>query len=330
MTSPTPSNSWQSNSDTEIGACIKCAACSTSVATSSSRTLPCFHAFCRPCHEKLQSSGAGGAYVSCPACLSAAAGGPASVVAVAVEGATRPTGVCRGCCRSDTAVVELVAKCTTCEYPICAACERSHREMGYFARHRVVALTPLPPQSTPSSLAVGGPSRPAAGFDAVATRSAGVCPLHPSESLAFFCHQCNAAMCRHCCVLDDPTHRRSILASTNIAAAEPRSTLVNGTDSGGLSYLEKVAETKAAELKVAAKNVENAVIFQQEQHQLAKDAVNDAYSVFMKALDDRRAETLRELDVIFSDKQVQCIIHRALYLGTTPYIMVVMGDHRLV
>ena len=66
----------------------------------------------------------------------------------------------------------------------------------------------------------------------------------------------------------------------------------------------KVAETKASQLRVAAKNVENALMFQQEQHQMARDAVNDAYSVFLKALDDRRADTLRELDVMFTEKQV--------------------------
>jgi len=68
-----------------------------------------------------------------------------------------------------------------------------------------------------------------------------------------------------------------------------------------------LAETKAAQLRVAAKNVENALIFQQEQHQMARDSVNDAYSVFLKALDDRRAETLRELDVIFTEKQVHLL-----------------------
>jgi len=57
-------------------------------------------------------------------------------------------------------------------------------------------------------------------------------------------------------------------------------------------------------LQVASKNVENALVYQQEQHQLARDAVNDAYSVFSKALEDRRAEALRELSVIFTDKQV--------------------------
>ena len=297
MTSPTPSNSSQSNSDTEPGVYVKCATCSTSVATSSSRTLPCFHSFCRPCHEKLQSSGSGGAYVSCPACLAAAATGGSSMTAVDPP---RLTGVCRGCCRSDTTVVELVAKCTTCEYPICASCERSHREMGYFSRHRVVALSPAPPTS--KSLAVGGPARPAPVAEVAVTRSGG-CPVHPSEPLAFFCHQCNAAMCRHCCVLDDPTHRRSQLTSTN--NAPELTTLASSADLGGLSYLEKIAETKAAQLKVAAKNVENAVIFQQEQHQMARDAVNDAYSVFLKALEDRRAETQRELDVIFNEKQVR-------------------------
>ena len=292
MTSPTPSNSSQSNSDTEPGAFVKCATCNASVATSSSRTLPCFHAFCHPCHEKLQSSGAGGAYVSCPACLTAAAAG-AGV-------GTPVSGVCRGCCRSDTAVVELVAKCVTCEYPICASCERSHREMAYFSRHRVVALTPPPPPTT-SSLAVGGPARPAPGVDVPATRTTG-CPVHPGDPLAFFCHQCNAAMCRHCCMLDDPTHRRSLL---NPNGPDPITTRINGADLGGLWYLEKIAETKAAQLKVASKNVENAVIFQQEQHQMARDAIKDAYSVFMKALDDRRAEALRELNVIFTEKQVQ-------------------------
>jgi len=289
MTSPTPSNSSQSNSDTEPGAYVKCAICSLSVAASSSRTLPCFHSFCRPCHDKLPSSGAGGAYVSCPACLSAAG--------TSLD-AARQTGVCRGCSRSDSAVVELVARCTTCEYPICASCERSHREMGYFARHRVVALSPPAPAS---SLAVGGPARPVAAVEAAVSRSAG-CPVHPSEPLAFFCHQCSAAMCRTCCVLDDPTHRRSVL--TNANTAELTTPAISAADFGGLAYLEKIAETKAAQLKVASKNVENAVIFQQEQHQMARDAVNDAYSVFMKALDDRRAETLRELEAIFTEKQV--------------------------
>jgi len=60
--------------------------------------------------------------------------------------------------------------------------------------------------------------------------------------------------------------------------------------------------------QVASKNVENALVFQQEQHQLARDAVNDAYSVFSKVLDDRRAEALRELNAIFTDKQVPYIV----------------------
>ena len=109
-------------------------------------------------------------------------------------------------------------------------------------------------------------------------------------------------MCRTCCVLDDPTHRRSVL--TNANTTELTSPTIGAADLGGLAYLEKIAETKASQLKVAAKNVENAVIYQQEQHQMARDAVNDAYSVFMKALDDRRAETLRELEAIFTEKQV--------------------------
>jgi len=300
MTSPTPSNSSQSNSDTELGACVKCATCAVSVATSSSRTLPCFHAFCRPCHEKLLSSGAGGAYVSCPACLSAAAAGGVGSAGTAMGDPPRPTGVCRGCSRSETAVVELVANCTTCEYPICASCERSHREMGYFSRHRVVSLSPLTPAT--SSRAVGGPIRLTAGVDVAASRSGAGCPIHAGEPLAFFCHQCNATLCRRCSVVHDPGHRRTLL--TNAGTLELTMPLVNGADMGGLPYLEKIADTKAAQLRVAAKNVENAVIFQQEQHQMARDAVNDAYSVFLKALDDRRAEALRELELIYTEKQV--------------------------
>jgi len=172
--------------------------------------------------------------------------------------------------------------------------------MGYFSRHRVVPLSPLMP-ATPS-LAVGGPVRPAAGVDVAAGRSSG-CPIHAGEPLAFFCQQCNAPLCRRCCVVHDPGHRRTMLANAG-GALELTTPAVNGADVGGLSYLEKVAETKAAQLRVAAKNVENALIFQQEQHQMARDAVNDAYSVFLKALDDRRAETLRELDVLYTEKQV--------------------------
>lgn len=242
--------------------------------------------------------------MSCPACLSAAAG-----AATIVLDLPRPTGVCRGCSRSETAVVELVARCVTCDYPICAACERSHREMGYFARHQVVALSP--PPLAPTSLTVGGPARPAPGMDVAPARSTG-CPVHAGEPLSVFCHQCNAAMCRRCGLLDDPTHRRSVL---NGAATEPTPPALNGSaDVGGLSYLEKVAETKAAQLRVAAKNVENTLIYQQEQQQIARDAVNDAYSVFIKALDDRRNEALRELDVVFTEKQVRfvtllCLFH---------------------
>jgi len=254
MTSPTPSNSssGQSNSsDTELPGAppgtgyVKCSACGLSVATASSRTLPCFHAFCRPCHDdKLHSSGAGGAYVSCPACLAAGAGagGPPSASA-------GTTGVCRGCCRSDSPAVELVARCVTCEYAICASCERSHREMAYFSRHRVVPLTPPPAGPGTSSLAVGGPAR--------STATAG-CPVHPGECLSFFCHQCQAAMCRQCCLVDDPTHRRSLLNGADPLTGTTTRASLNGTapthvdqhQLGGLSYLEKIAETKAAQLKV--------------------------------------------------------------------------------
>lgn len=235
---------------------MKCCGCSLSVATASSRTLPCFHAFCRPCHDKLQSSGAGGAYVSCPACLTAGtgAGGPPSTA----------TGICRGCCRGDSPAVELVARCTTCEYPICASCERSHREMAYFSRHRVLPLTPppLPPASgTTSSLAVGGPAR-ASGSAGDRSGSTVSCPVHAGEHLSFYCHQCAASVCRQCCLADDPTHRRSVLNNGGSpGAAAPG---INGTvqmdnlgglsdplaGGGGLSYLEKIAETKAAQLKV--------------------------------------------------------------------------------
>ena len=232
MTSPTPSNSsGQSNSDTELppppgcaGACVKCATCGLSVAASSSRTLPCFHAFCRPCHDKLPSSGAGGAYVSCPACLSAGAAG------VADPPPPAPTGVCRGCSRSDTAVVELVASCATCDYPICASCERSHREMAYFSRHHVLPLTP----AASSSLAVGGPVRAAA-----VDLAAGRCAVHAGEPLSVFCHPCRQQLCRRCSAVHDPGHRQTLLNGT--ATVELTTPPVNGAaDVGGLSYLEKV------------------------------------------------------------------------------------------
>ena len=234
MTSPTPSNSsGQSNSDTELppppgcaGACVKCATCGLSVAASSSRTLPCFHAFCRPCHDKLPSSGAGGAYVSCPACLSAGAAG----VADPPLPPPAPTGVCRGCSRSDTAVVELVASCATCDYPICASCERSHREMAYFSRHHVLPLTP----AASSSLAVGGPVRAAA-----VDLAAGRCAVHAGEPLSVFCHPCRQQLCRRCSAVHDPGHRQTLLNGT--ATVELTTPPVNGAaDVGGLSYLEKV------------------------------------------------------------------------------------------
>ena len=136
---------------------------------------------------------------------------------------------------------------------MCAAWERSHREMGYLARHQVVALSPPP---APTSLALGGPTGPAPGMYVAPARSTG-CPVHAGEPFSVFCQQGNAATtCRHCCLLDDPTHRRSVL---NGAATEMPPPALNGSaDLGGLSYLEKVAETEAVQLRVAAKNAENA------------------------------------------------------------------------
>lgn len=242
------------------------------------KVLPCFHTFCQPCLEKAQSSDK----IKCPQCNQESLLSPQGIngllsdyaisnvlETVAMEGTPLS---CTGCKSKES---NAVARCFDCANFLCPNCVMAHQFMHCFEGHRVLTLGEL--QNSKDELKVEKPV---------------TCPRHKNELLKFFCKTCNYPICKECTVLD---HQKGLHDYDYLADI-------------GQKHVEMIIHTieeskaKITDLQNVLKTIENFTNRLQMQYHKAQGEVDETFRFYCSMLEERKQDTLKELEEIYSRK----------------------------
>ena len=182
-----------------------------------------------------------------------------------------PTLSCTGCRNSDEGAV--VAHCRNCSALLCSGCELAHRFMRCFDGHCVRTLD----DSTRSALGTL-PRRVS-------------CARHSME-LEYVCRSCDVLLCTECVAPEHATHDLSRI--DDMSAAEMAS----------LQVLVSRASLRAVDLRTATNAIMQLSGQLRCRYEAARAAITEAYNFFCSAVEDRKQQVMRELDMAYNDRQV--------------------------
>lgn len=259
--------------------CTRCGICHETFTIP--KVLHCLHTFCQPCLEKEQECGD---KVRCPQCgqdTALGSQGPAGLPsdyavanvleAAALEGATLG---CTGCKSKESSAV---ARCFDCANFLCPNCVMAHQFMHCFEGHRVLTLGELQ------------------GREGTAPRDKPVaCPRHRGEVLRYFCRSCGVPACKECTLLDHP---KALHELESLAEAAPR-------QAEAMGRLLEEGRVRSHDLRAALQMLEQVSGRLQAHYHRAQGEVADTFQFYRSMLEERRQETLRELENVYNAKMV--------------------------
>ena len=178
---------------------------------------------------------------------------------------------CTGCRTADEGTV--IAHCRNCSALLCSGCELAHRFMRCFDGHCVRT--------------VDDAARTALSAAPLAVS----CTRHGIE-LEFMCRSCDVLLCTECVSPEHVTH--DLCRIDDVSAAEMAS----------LQVLLSRANLRATDLRTAT----NAIVQLSSQlrcrYEAARASIIEAYNFFCSAVEDRKQQMMRELDMAYNDRQV--------------------------
>ncbi|XP_073999293.1 tripartite motif-containing protein brain tumor isoform X2 [Rhodnius prolixus] len=301
------------------------------------RVLPCLHTYCQSCLDSYQDSPN---KVGCPECqadclllpksysdllpditvnclldsdlnstcdiritgatscatttASVASGAPSPTTATATTVSSSPLVHCTSC-KSKTS--SAVATCLDCDHSLCPNCVMAHQYMHCFEGHRVVNL-----QSMNSGAQTGqslASQEPAINKEE-STKSDKMifCPRHKLETLKYFCRPCSVPICKECTLVDHPpplhdTDHLSEVGSKQLEA---------------LNQTIQESKSKATDIRNMIKNLEHSSGRLQVQYHKAQNEINDTFQFYRSMLEERKQELLKELESVFSAKQMSLTV----------------------
>lgn len=269
--SPPASDSVDRDSDHSDLHCLQCRD-----PVSEPKLLACFHTFCNSCLEKNK--------FGCPRCQSESIEGILNNLLFLNEDSFTPTVRCTGC---KTKKLDAVARCVDCANYLCSNCVMAHQFMHCFEGHRVLNLTDLKEEhkngvitNTNGAVTNGEKSM--------------LCPRHKSELLKYYCRTCAIPICKECASLEHPT---GLHECEHITDAAPKQI-------EAITHAVQEAKAKATDIRNVLKNVEHVSSRLQVQYHKAQNEINDTFLFYRSMLDERKQELLKELESVFSAKQI--------------------------
>lgn len=287
--SPTASVSSGSFSGSGNLSNTKCGLCNETL--TNPKVLPCFHTFCESCLERNQDHPE---KVTCSQCQQECILTSRGLSGLLVDFAARtlienqerdhsPTVFCTSC-KSKTS--DAVARCFDCEHFLCPNCVMAHQFMHCFEGHRVLNLTP-------ENGTVNGSN----GKDELKNGTENkivACPRHKTEPLKYFCRTCNAPVCKECTLLEHPS---GLHDCEHIGEAGPKQLEL-------MNQAVQESKTKATDIRNMLKNLEHTSGRLQVQYHKAQNEINDTFQFYRSMLEERKQELLKELESVFSSKQM--------------------------
>ncbi|KAJ8931927.1 hypothetical protein NQ314_015125 [Rhamnusium bicolor] len=271
--SPPVSDSVDRDSDPSE---LHCQQCREPV--SDAKLLACFHTFCNSCLEKNK--------LICPRCNSESIEGILNSLLFSAESNAdpfhSPAVRCTGCKHKK---LDAVARCVDCANYLCSNCVMAHQFMHCFEGHRVVNLTEIKDEPKNGLIPNGNISN---------TEKSMICPRHKSELLKYFCRTCSVPICKECLSLDHPV---GIHEYEHISEAAPKQI-------EAIQHAVSEAKSKATDIRNILKNVEHVSSRLQVQYHKAQNEINDTFLFYRSMLEERKQELLKELESVFSAKQI--------------------------
>lgn len=278
--SPTVSLSSSSSSGFSSAHNEKCPLCNENFTRP--KVLPCFHTFCQSCLELSQEHPD---KIRCAVCSQECPLNSQGIAGLITDFGldpildSEPSSVrCTGCKSRETFAI---ARCLDCENYLCANCMMAHQFMHCFEGHRVLSLTDL---QTKEELKSAGP-----------VEKIVLCLRHKSEPVKYYCRTCNIPICKECTTMEHSTnasHEWDSLAEL------------------GPKQLELLAQTmhksklKATDMQNSIKTLEHTSNKLQVQYNKAQNEINDTFLFYRSMLEERKQELLKELDSVYSTKQI--------------------------
>ncbi|CAH0561422.1 unnamed protein product [Brassicogethes aeneus] len=262
---------------------LHCQQCREPVANP--KLLSCFHTFCNSCLEKNK--------LLCPRCNSEAVEVILSSLLFNTDNSDyqnqqqqqQQAVRCTGC---KTKKLDAVARCVDCANYLCSNCVMAHQFMHCFEGHRVVNLAELnkeePKNNTLSSLGSIIPN----GEKNL------ICPRHKGELLKYYCRTCSVPICKECLSMDHPVGLHDY---EHISDAAPKQI-------EAIQHAVSEAKSKATDVRNILKNVEHVSSRLQVQYHKAQNEINDTFLFYRSMLEERKQELLKELESVFSAKQI--------------------------
>lgn len=272
--SPPVSDSVDRDSDHSELHCLQCRE-----AVPDPKLLSCFHTFCNTCLEKNK--------LVCPRCQSESIEGILnSLLFISETDSFQPTVRCTGC---KTKKLDAVARCVDCANYLCSNCVMAHQFMHCFEGHRVLNLElnkeEQQQQQHKNGVINGTPTNGEKSM---------VCPRHKSELLKYYCRTCAVPICKECVTLEHPTglHECEHISETGPKQLE------------AITHAVQEMKTKATDIRNVLKNVEHVSSRLQVQYHKAQNEINDTFLFYRSMLEERKQELLKELESVFSAKQI--------------------------
>ncbi|XP_018563823.1 brain tumor protein [Anoplophora glabripennis] len=242
------------------------------------KLLACFHTFCNTCLEKNK--------LVCPRCNSESIEGILNSLLFSSESNTESfhssSVRCTGCKHKK---LDAVARCVDCANYLCSNCVMAHQFMHCFEGHRVVNLAEIKDEPKNGLIPNGNISN---------TEKSMICPRHKSELLKYYCRTCTVPICKECLNMDHPV---GLHEYEHISEAAPKQI-------EAIQHAVSEAKSKATDIRNILKNVEHVSSRLQVQYHKAQNEINDTFLFYRSMLEERKQELLKELESVFSAKQI--------------------------
>lgn len=305
--SPAVSCSSSSSSSTTVtpvvvgGISSQCGLCNETF--SNPKVLPCFHTFCHPCLEKSQENPDKLTCSLCQQeCILTSQGISALITDFSVKNnvdalvpnegfkAQLSSNLphCTGCKSRES---DAVARCLDCDNFLCPNCMMAHQFMHCFEGHRVLSLGELQQNGGSKEDLKNGIISSGGGSG---TDKPVFCMRHKTEPLKYFCRTCNGPICKECTLLEHPSGLHDYEHLSEI----------------GPKQLELMTQTmqegkvKATDIRNTLKNLEHTSSRLQVQYHKAQNEINDTFQFYRSMIEERKQELLKELESVFSAKQI--------------------------
>lgn len=252
------------------------------------RVLPCFHTFCEACLERNQEHPG---KITCSRCqqeciLSSRGVNGLLPDFTVKDGHNQDDVITQNgsshCTSCKNLAVSAIVHCVDCAHYLCQDCMMAHQLVN-FEGHRIYNL------SSTDGLDLKEDSKMISGGEKVVP-----CPRHKTDYLKYFCLTCNVPICKECTVLDHPSGLHDF----------------ESLNDAGLKQLEQInqavldSKVKANDIRGIIKNLDHSSGKLQVQFHKAQNEVNDTFLFYRSMLEERKQEILKELESVFSAKQL--------------------------